>query len=192
MKTSTEIAAGEGRSLERPVDLNRPPRGAASLPQADSEPMPLVELSAPYVNVVTTEERAATLAEGSDLPAPEEVNAKATGGERIELCGSVTLETLRQAQSRDAVITRIKTLLTEADSPLEWSRVNDDNAEVRSLFAQRQTLEMRQGLLYRQFQKPDGTVRFYQAVIPRSLQPTILSQIHDSKLSGHLGLRSVG
>jgi hypothetical protein len=58
---------------------------------------------------------------------------------------------------------------------------------VQGLFDQRQLLEIRDGVLCRQFQRPDGTVQHYLAVIPRSLRLAVMSDIHGSLLAGHLG-----
>ena len=187
--SSAATAAGEGPYLDRPVELTRPPAGVDSLPLAENEPITDVEPRAPFRKVRVVEEQAVSVVGDENRPSAADVAAAAMESESIQLCSGVTIENLRQAQSRDAVITRIITLLSESetDSPLNWSMVNNDNAEVRALFAQRQTLEIRHGVLYRQFQLSDGTVRFYQAVIPRELQPTVLSHIHGSKLSGHFG-----
>ena len=47
--------------------------------------------------------------------------------------------------------------------------------------------EIRNGILYRQFQKLDGTVLFYQAVIPGSMRMRLLNYMHDGLLTGHFG-----
>ena len=82
---------------------------------------------------------------------------------------------------------RIKTLLQQSPIPNNWSTVANDERDVRTLFSQHQTLEIRDGILYRQFQKTDGTVLYYQAVIPKSLWLKLLNYMHGGLLTGHFG-----
>lgn len=101
--------------------------------------------------------------------------------------GQLSRDNLRVEQDRDTIILRIKTLLQQSPVPNNWSVVANDERDVRTLFSQRQTLEVREGILYRQFQKADGTVLFYQAVIPKSLRLKLLNYMHGGLLTGHFG-----
>jgi hypothetical protein len=78
-------------------------------------------------------------------------------------------------------------MLTNNNPVADWTAVTEDKLEVQALFAQRQALKVRDGVLYRQFQRSDGTVQHYQAFIPRSLRLAVMSHIHGSLLAGHLG-----
>jgi len=104
-----------------------------------------------------------------------------------DAAGDLSVEILKVEQQQDSVITRIMGLLTGEIVESDWAGLADANEETHTYFAQRQTLEVRNGLLYRQFQNSDGTIRNFQAVIPASLRTSILSHIHGSRLSGHLG-----
>jgi len=75
--------------------------------------------------------------------------------------GVITSDCLRHEQSSDPVIKCVMDIFKCTDLPLEGSLVNYDNADVRALFAQRQTLEIRDDILYGQFQRADGTVRYH-------------------------------
>ena len=46
---------------------------------------------------------------------------------------------------------------------------------------------MKEGVLYRQFTRQDGTGDFMQFIVPRSLKHAIMYQMHEAVLSGHLG-----
>jgi hypothetical protein len=48
--------------------------------------------------------------------------------------------------------------LLTSGADLDWDLLNIADAETRILFSQRQTLEEKDGILYRQFVKPDGTL----------------------------------
>jgi hypothetical protein len=101
-------------------------------------------------------------------------------------------ECLKREQADDRAIQRVVNLLTDSSSADDWSALTADELEVQTLFAQRQTLEVRDGVLYRQFQKTDGSLGHLQAVIPRSLRPAVLSCVHGSLLTGHLGKLKCG
>ena len=49
------------------------------------------------------------------------------------------------------------------------------------------SLKIRDGMLFREFIRRDGTGKHLQLVLPTKLKGEVLSQIHDSKLGGHLG-----
>jgi hypothetical protein len=119
-----------------------------------------------------------------DLPppqAPGDADAKNDDGEDV-----LTDDRLRAEQQADPNVRYIYDLLN-AGRELQWADVNQSNSETRILFAQRQSLCVRDGLLYRQFVKPDGNVLYYQAVIPYALRRRYLGEIHGSKIAGHLG-----
>ena len=51
------------------------------------------------------------------------------------------------------------------------------------------SLEVREGILYKRFLKRDGTGDHTQLLVPSTLKEQILHQAHDSLLSGHLGCK---
>ncbi len=50
-----------------------------------------------------------------------------------------------------------------------------------------EALEIKHGILFRKYDKRNGTGSFLQMVVPRSLRNDVLHQMHNSILSGHLG-----
>ncbi len=50
-------------------------------------------------------------------------------------------------------------------------------------------LRLCDGVLFKYFEKNNGTGEFYQLVVPREMKQDILQQMHDSVLSGHLGTK---
>jgi hypothetical protein len=100
--------------------------------------------------------------------------------------GDLSRETLEREQGRDEAISRIIELPRIGDS-IDWSTVTEYDVETQALFAQRQTLEIREGILYRQFQKSDGIIDRYQAVVPKSMRLAVLAHVHGGLLTGHFG-----
>jgi predicted aspartyl protease len=126
-------------------------------------------------------------------PAPETSSAADASRRDCWVEGDeLSPECLKREQADDRAIQRVVNLLTDSSSAADWSALTADELEVQTLFAQRQTLEVRDGVLYRQFQKTDGSLGHLQAVIPRSLRPAVLSRVHGSLLSGHLGKLKCG
>ena len=122
-------------------------------------------------------------------PTPASLTSVVTALDEAEVWtdhGELSRDSLRIEQNNDPVISRIMELLQTVDT-VDWSAVTEDNHETQALFAQRQTLEIREGILYRQFQKADGTVNHYQAVIPQSMRLAVLKHIHGGLLTGHFG-----
>ena len=79
-------------------------------------------------------------------------------------------------------------LLTDSTKPPAWEDVAESDQETQLLFAQLETLEVRDKILYRQYQDDNGSVRFYQVVVPRSLRTKFLEEAHGSKTTGHFGI----
>jgi hypothetical protein len=122
-------------------------------------------------------------------PASGATSAAETG--RSSNCWTVdselSCENLRRQQGTESVIRRMVDLLTTSNPVADWTAVTEDELEVQALFAQRQVLEVREVVLYRQFQRSDGAVQHYQAVIPRTMRLAVMSHIHGSLLEAHLG-----
>ena len=49
------------------------------------------------------------------------------------------------------------------------------------------SLSLQNGCLYRELYREDGTGSHLQFIVPRSIRPEILQQMHNSLISGHLG-----
>ncbi|HSN23382.1 MAG TPA: RNase H-like domain-containing protein, partial [Methylomicrobium sp.] len=113
------------------------------------------------------------------------------GGEesRQDTLPPLSNEVIAQEQRKGAVTGKLLKLLTDPLKSPIWEDVSDSDQETQQLFAQRGTLEVRDGILYRQYQKVDGSVEFYQVVVPRSLRTLFLAEAHGSKTSGHFGMR---
>ena len=105
----------------------------------------------------------------------------------FDSAGVLSVQLLQAEQQRNVAIKRIMELLTGETVESNWEELAEADVETNTYFAQRQTLEVRNGVLYRQFQNSDGSIRNFQAVIPPALRTSILTQIHGGRLSGHFG-----
>ena len=123
-------------------------------------------------------------------PTPASAMQTSSGTQANECNDSlgISIDRLRSEQLNDRVTSRVMELLTNSGTTADWSAVNEDVLEVQALFAQRQTLQIRDGILYRQFQTAEGKINHYQGVIPRCLRIGVMSSIHGSLLTGHFGL----
>lgn len=59
-------------------------------------------------------------------------------------------------------------MLQSKEQP-NWEDVQRESQEVKHLYTQWNSLEMANGVLYRRFERPDGTILHWQVVVPRDL-----------------------
>ena len=95
-------------------------------------------------------------------------------------------EALRKKQLEDPDILPVLQWV-EADSRPFGSAVCVSSPTTRHYWNLWSSLEVREGVLYRQFHRKDGTGDHYQLVVPRTMKIEIMKQMHQSLLSGHLG-----
>ena len=63
--------------------------------------------------------------------------------------------------------------------------------EVQQLYVQLETLQLRDGILYRNFVGTDGQVRWKQLLFPRSLRALLLQHLHAGPTAGHKGVKKM-
>jgi hypothetical protein len=102
---------------------------------------------------------------------------------------SLSPESLRLEQVADAEIGVILNWFMTSPEKPTWENVQKQSLGVQHLYAQWQSLQLKDGILYRCFQRPDGTVQYWQVLVPKSLRLEYLKQAHDSLTSGHLSAK---
>ena len=98
---------------------------------------------------------------------------------------SLSYQNLRQAQWEDSSIQPILQSKEENKKP-DRRTIKGQSRELRRLYQMWDQLIVRNNLLYRQFQNPDGTSHL-QLVVPRKLRDEILQEVHGGITSGHFG-----
>ena len=93
---------------------------------------------------------------------------------------------LREAQFNDQSLRHIVTWLEEGEKP-PWNQVSPFGPEVKAYWAQWDSLTMRNGVLYRKIEDSREQAQL-QFVVPKSIRPQILKQLHDVPTAGHLGV----
>ena len=126
---------------------------------------------------------------------PKEVPIKCSTGvqtsERVRLVSVEpmwSLEEIREAQLADPDI-RIVLLCKESGaSRPDWSQISAYSDRTKSMFAEWERLEVRSGLLRRNYVRADGKVTWSQLILPQKLWKEALHFAHDTATAGHAGV----
>ena len=96
-------------------------------------------------------------------------------------------ERLRKLQLDDSVL-KIVHEWKECGKKPEWCENDDQSLEAKYYWNMWDLLCLRDGVLYRRWVNCDGKETKFLLVVPRSLQPLILRQLHNSTAGAHLGI----
>ena len=104
----------------------------------------------------------------------------------------LTKPEIRELQSSDEGIQQVTEWVGHPDTQPQHYPSNASHV-VKSLWAQKKYLEVRDGVLYRRWEDAGGggVNKCLQLVIPPSMVPTVLAELHDSPTAGHLGVGKV-
>ena len=92
---------------------------------------------------------------------------------------------LAEQQALDPDIGPAIAWLAEGGERPPWNAVKPTSPALRALWQQYESLVMRQGVIHRIFPNFDGSVLYYQLVLPNSLKTSFLEMIH-ADTAGHL------
>ena len=109
--------------------------------------------------------------------------------EGITECNVVKTEdetNITEIQNKDPDLQRLKEWLRTKYRP-DYKEIVPLGYYTKSLWTQWENLVLTDDILYRRYSNDDGTSKL-QIVIPKSERRTALTQYHDSKTSGHLGV----
>ena len=93
-------------------------------------------------------------------------------------------EELRKCQQHDLVY---KAFQTDRHHRPRWDEYSGESPACKAYFAEWKRLQMHNGILYRRWENPAGTITRLQIIIPRALQQAICEQVHDGRTTAHLG-----
>jgi len=97
----------------------------------------------------------------------------------------VQLENLRDEQWKDG---ELKLIIEWIEDPTKVPGIDElrtRSPEVQQLWVQHQNLEIQDRILYRKFVKPDGSLQYWQIVVPKSLRMAFLDVVHSGAWNGH-------
>ena len=95
---------------------------------------------------------------------------------------------LIESQKQDAVLGMIRTWIESAETRPDKNALRACEPEVQQLWAQRESLEITRGILYRRYVRPDGSLLYLQIVVPQALRTAFLDAVHVGAISGHPGI----
>ncbi len=96
---------------------------------------------------------------------------------------------IEEWQQQDSDIRLVMQWLEQSTVRPEWKEVAPLSSELKAYWTQWGKLEVREGLLYREYAAADGCRQpVWQLVAPRTLRQEILAALHGSRVSGHLGV----
>ena len=98
-----------------------------------------------------------------------------------------TSEELQKLQADDRDIGPVVVWLKQGQRPSREA-IASESSELKKYWAQWDSLRMVDGLVYRNFQHPDGTSKYLQLLMPRSVRPAFLEMVH-ARASGHFSWR---
>ena len=71
----------------------------------------------------------------------------------------------------------------------DWKDITFEGLGCKYYHGQWSRLRMIDGLLYRKWESADGVMTWYQLVVPREFQRTIIEQVHKTSVGSHQGFR---
>ncbi|MBJ5594240.1 hypothetical protein JGG70_24020, partial [Salmonella enterica subsp. enterica serovar Typhimurium] len=121
------------------------------------------------------------------MPALEacQANAKITSEEQTDPWSP---SALRCEQLEDRDIGPILRWKETSDTRPSWETVAPFGATTKSYWAQWDSLELRDGVVYRRWENPSGQQHQLQLLLPKSRVADVLQQLHDSPTGGHFGV----
>jgi len=102
-------------------------------------------------------------------------------------CGWTAKE-LADLQASDTDISPVLQCLISGNKKPSLQAVKPYSTETKAYFAQFDTLELKNGVVYRKFYGKDGQVELYQLLAPRKIRAKIIQNVH-SNLTGHFNAK---
>ena len=104
------------------------------------------------------------------IVATTQVGELSSESTRPNWLGSWTVDQLRQWQEEDPVIQKVKIWKLKSRNRPKWTEISPENGELKSFWSQWETLEVRDGILYRKFwseTSKTGSSTIYQLIAPK-------------------------
>ncbi|KAJ8934212.1 hypothetical protein NQ318_021637 [Aromia moschata] len=105
----------------------------------------------------------------------------------IEVEDEWSSEELKKSQKKDSDLKLIRNWLKNGVRPT-WQEVSRYGTTIKGYWAQWSSLCLRDGLLHRKWESPDGISAVYQLVLPKARIHQVLEELHSSPSGGHFGV----
>ncbi|KAJ8962150.1 hypothetical protein NQ318_018107 [Aromia moschata] len=105
----------------------------------------------------------------------------------IEVEDEWSSEELKKCQNKDSDLKLIRNWLKNGVRPT-WQEVSRYGTTIKGYWAQWNSLCLRDGLLHRKWESPDGVSAVYQLVLPKARIHQVLEELHNSPTGGHFGV----
>ena len=92
------------------------------------------------------------------------------------------------SQDEDPIISTIKQWKLNDEKP-EWREVASQSVELKYYWNRLDSLVIKDDILYRKWENFNGKLIDWHIVVPKSLRPTVLRELHDSPTGGHFGVK---
>ena len=99
---------------------------------------------------------------------------------------SIAWNETRQAQEADATLQKLFMLLRDPEPPNE---INEFGMGLVNLWNQRESLEIINGVIHRNYETAEGLVLYKQILVPAPLRAKFLYWVHGDPTSGHFGVK---
>ncbi|KAJ8938165.1 hypothetical protein NQ318_011930 [Aromia moschata] len=96
-------------------------------------------------------------------------------------------EELKKSQKKDNDLKLIRSWVKNGVRPT-WQEVSRYGTTIKGYWAQWNSLCLRDGLLHRKWESPDGVSAVYQLVLPKARIHQVLEELHSSPSGGHFGV----
>ncbi|KAJ8952765.1 hypothetical protein NQ318_008081 [Aromia moschata] len=96
-------------------------------------------------------------------------------------------EEMMKSQKKDNDLRLIRNWVKNGVRPT-WQEVSRYGTTIKGYWAQWNSLCLRDGLLHRKWESPDGVSAVYQLVLPKARIHQVLEELHSSPSGGHFGV----
>ncbi|KAJ8934659.1 hypothetical protein NQ318_017038 [Aromia moschata] len=137
--------------------------------------------------------RIANISDKKIILKKNEVLGRCEPVERVVKCEEVNraqlnqTKELKKSQKKDSDLKLIRNWLKNGVRPT-WQEVSRYGTTIKGYWAQWNSLCLRDGLLHRKWESPDGVSAVYQLVLPKARIHQVLEELHNSPSGGHFGV----
>ena len=109
----------------------------------------------------------------------------------VTLAPNSTNADIRKAQLSDVDIKHILKWKEDSNVKPEWKELSSLSSAVKTYWVNWNMLQVKDGVLMKRWESNDGKEVNWKIVLPRLMRSTVLSELHNSKTSSHLGVNKL-